>query len=331
MEPFKAETLIKLANSFMTCRILLSAAEMDLFTLLAGAPLTAREAAKQSGADPRALKVLLDALAALKFLTKENETYQCRQPLAPLLSTGSPGSVLPMILHYNDLWGRWSRLTDTVMGTETPSKPDAPSRTIDELRAFIGAMNVVAAPRAKWIIEALNPGAARSLIDVGGASGTYTIAFLRAVPALKATLFDLPEVVEIARDRLKAEGLMERVTLVGGDFYRDELPTGHDLALLSAIIHQNSRQQNRALFAKVFRSLAAGGRVVIRDHVMSPDRTSPPEGAVFAVNMLVGTTGGGTYTLREIEEDLGQAGFEKARLLREGAHMDALVEAFKPS
>ena len=331
MEPFRAETLLKAAGNFMTCRILLTAAEMDLFTILAEAPLTASETAKKSGAEPRALTILLDALAALEFLTKENDAYHCRPPLAALLTAGSPESVLPMILHYTGLWRRWSRLTAVVKGTEIPSRPDAPLRTPSELRAFIGAMDVVAAPRARQIVAALSPGAARSLIDVGGASGTYTVAFLRAVPAMKATLFDLPEVVEIARERMQAEKLLERVTLVPGDFYRDELPAGHDLAFLSAIIHQNSREQNRQLYAKVFRSLVTGGRVVIRDHVMTPDRTGPPEGAIFAINMLVGTAGGGTYTLKEIEEDLGQAGFGNVRLLRDGKHMDALVEAFRPA
>ena len=94
MEPFRAETLLKAAGNFMTCRILLTAAEMDLFTILAEAPLTASETAKKSGAEPRALTILLDALAALEFLTKENDAYHCRPPLAPLLTAGSPNAAV---------------------------------------------------------------------------------------------------------------------------------------------------------------------------------------------------------------------------------------------
>jgi len=133
----------------------------------------------------------------------------------------------------------------------------------------------------------------------------------------------------MARQRLGDAGLLDRVTLVGGDFYRDEFPAGHDLAFLSAIIHQNSPLQNLDLYRKIFRSLATGGRIIIRDHVMEADRTRPKDGAIFAVNMLVGTTGGNTYTFEEIQSGLAQAGFTRIRLLQRGEHMDGLVEGFK--
>jgi predicted O-methyltransferase YrrM len=147
---------------------------------------------------------------------------------------------------------------------------------------------------------------------------------------MKATLFDKPEVIEIARQRLGKAGVLDRVTLVPGDFYRDPLPAGHDLAFISAIIHQNSPEQNVSLFRNVFQALNRGGRVVIRDHVMEPDRTRPKEGALFAVNMLVSTAAGRTYTYDEIKACLEQAGFIEIRLLQKGERMDALVEAFKP-
>ena len=179
-------------------------------------------------------------------------------------------------------------------------------------------------------VKAVRPEASRALLDVGGASGTYTIAFLQAVPQMKATLFDKPAVVEMARDRLKKVGLLERVTLGAGDFYTDELPGNHDLAFVSAIIHQNSGEQNLTLFIKIFRSLQPGGRIVIRDHIMDPARIQPRSGAVFAVNMLLATSGGNSYTFEEIEAGLSQAGFTRIRLIQRGEQMDGLVEALKP-
>ena len=104
---------------------------------------------------------------------------------------------------------------------------------------------------------------------------------------------------------------------------------GHDLALLSAIIHSNSLEENTELYKKIFRALIPGGRILIRDHVMDNDRVHPRNGAIFAVNMLVGTSGGGCFTFEEIKDGLAQAGFEKVRLLRNGENMDAVVEAFK--
>jgi hypothetical protein len=134
----------------------------------------------------------------------------------------------------------------------------------------------------------------------------------------------------MARERLESEGMIDRVTLVPGSYDDDELPQGHDLALLSAIIHSNSLDGNLELYRKVFRALKPGGRILVRDHVMEPDRTRPRDGAVFAINMLVGTSGGGCYTYAEIQTGLLQAGFVGIRLIRQGEHMDAVVEAFKP-
>jgi predicted O-methyltransferase YrrM len=324
------EELLRLANNFMESRILLSAAELNLFTVLNAAPLSAQEVAGRIGASLQALTVLLDALSATGLLIKQGESYQCANSPSSILSKDAPNSILPMVLHAAHLWKRWTNLTDVVQGTLASKDGDRPSRSPEELRAFIEAMHVIAAPRAQEIVAAADPGSAKALLDVGGASGTYTIAFLRAVPEMKATLFDKPEVIEMARERLSNAGMLDRVSLVPGDFYQDELPPGHDLAFVSAIIHQNSPGQNLDLFNKVFRSLNRVGRILIRDHVMEPDRIHPKEGAIFAVNMLLGTPGGRTYTFEEIETGLSRAGFTGIRLLKKGQHMDALVEAFKP-
>ncbi len=259
------------------------------------------------------------------LLVKADGTYRTA-PGAACLSEDAADSILPMLLHAAALWDRWTGLTRRIGGTPLSERPSA-----DATRAFIGAMHVVSAPRAEGqVTDVGGLGAARRLLDVGGGPGTYTAAFLRAAPQLEATLFDLPSVIPIARERLSEAGLLDRVTLVGGDFERDELPAGHDLAWLSAILHQNGPAQNGALFGRIFRALAPGGRLVIRDHVMEPDRTRPRAGALFAVNMLVGTALGGTYTFDEIREGLEHAGFVRVRALRAGDRMDALVEAFRP-
>jgi SAM-dependent methyltransferase len=330
MRPVDLQDILELARGFMDCRVFLSAAELDLFTLLAPAPLPIQEVENRTGADCRGLTILLDALSAMGLLEKREEGYRCPPSVSRFLSADAPDSVLPVVLHMAGLWKRWSSLTSIVRGTPISHQGTASLRGPDELRAFIGAMDVIAKPLAPRIIADVHPGPSRHLLDVGGASGTYTIAFLQATPGMKATLFDKPEVIEIARERLRNAGVLDRVTLVPGDFYRDQLPSGHDLAFISAIIHQNSPDQNVGLFRNVFRSLDRGGRVVIRDHVMEDDRTRPKEGALFAVNMLVSTAGGRTYTYDEIRGCLEEAGFIKVRLLQKGEHMDALVEAFKP-
>ncbi len=108
------------------------------------------------------------------------------------------------------------------------------------------------------------------------------------------------------------------------------MPAGADLVWVSAIVHQNSRQQNRALFAEVIRALQAGGRIAIRDIVMAPSHTAPAAGALFAVNMLVSTGGGGTFTFQELREDLEHVGFVGVQWLHRDEGMNSIVLARKP-
>ncbi len=324
------EELMKLSRNFMGSRILLSAAELHLFALLNQASLTVEEISDRLHTDKRATAILLDALASLGLLVKSNESYQCPPALAPYLSDGDPKSIMPMVLHAAHLWRRWSDLTAIVRGETTPGTGTGPFFNPEEMKAFIGAMHAVSAPQAEEIIKEINPSLSKTLLDVGGASGTYTLAFLRYSPEMKATLFDKPEVMEMARERLEREGMLNRVSLIGGDYNHDKFPPGHDLAFLSAIIHANSSEENIDLYKNVFRSLIPGGRIVIRDHVMEADRIHPEAGAIFAVNMLVATEGGQTYTFDEIRTGLLQAGFKNIRLVKKSERMDGIVEAFKP-
>jgi predicted O-methyltransferase YrrM len=315
------EAIMGLSRGFMESRVLLTGAELDLFTLTATAPLTAEQIDARIGADRRALTIVLDALAAMGLLIKQNGAYQTEPSAARLLAADSPDSLLPIIQHNIDLWERWGRLTGKVAGPRT---------TDWSMRAFIGAMHAIARPLAAHIAKLVDLAGARRLLDVGGGSGSYTLAFLEAAPRMQATIFDRPEVIEMARERVGAAGMLERVTLVAGDFEHDPLPAGHDLALVSAIIHQNSPVENGAMFRKIFAALDPGGRVVVRDHVLSPDRTQPRSGALFAVNMLVGTEDGNSYTEAEIRDALTGAGFVGVRLIHPDRHMDGLVEAFRP-
>jgi cyclopropane fatty-acyl-phospholipid synthase-like methyltransferase len=106
-------------------------------------------------------------------------------------------------------------------------------------------------------------------------------------------------------------------------------PPGADLAWISAIVHMNSRAENRDLFRKTHAALVAGGRVLVRDIVMRESRTAPVSGALFAINMLVNTPRGGTFTFRELSEDLRAAGFRKPSFLHKGEGMDSVIQALK--
>ena len=327
--PSNPQEILALSRNFIECRLLLTAAEIDIFTRLAE-PASSMDLTEKHGWHERPLTVLLDALTAMGLLIKKDGLYRTDSGLLPFLRSDSPRTVLPMIRHAATIWQCWSNLTRIVTETGGVESNGTLFEDPEEKKAFIGAMHVVGSRHAPKIVQAINPGSSQRLIDVGGASGTYTIAFLEASPEMSATLFDLPDVVSMGRARITDAGLMDRVTIVAGNFYTDALPAGHDLALVSAIIHINSPEQNVDLYKKIFDALVPGGRIVIRDHVMKPDRTTPKSGALFAINMLVGTPGGGTYTYDEIKTGLTAAGFENVNLIQESEAMMGLVEAFRP-
>jgi precorrin-6B methylase 2 len=325
-----AEEILSLSRAYQPACLLAAAADLDLFRLLRDSSRTAEEAAASLGSGPRATAMLLDALAALDLLEKRGNRYATPSGLVPLLAQEGPGSLLAMARHQANCLRRWARLTGTVRSGRPPDGTGGPDGPEADTRSFIGAMHGVSEPIAGEVIRFLEPHTFRLLLDVGGASGTWTIAFLTACPGASAILFDRPEVVPLARSRLEKGGFLHRVRLAAGDYLRDPLPDGADLAWISAIVHQNSREQNRTLFASVFRALVPGGRIVLRDVVMEESRTEPAAGALFAVNMLVGTEEGGTYSLREMREDLEVSGFAGVELLRRDPAMNSLVAARKP-
>ena len=94
----------------MECRILMTAAEMNLFSLLKKKPLSAEDIASSTGSNLRALTMVLDALAAMELLAKQDGIYRCTDSTAQLLSDDAPASVLPMVRHMASLWHRWSHL-----------------------------------------------------------------------------------------------------------------------------------------------------------------------------------------------------------------------------
>jgi SAM-dependent methyltransferase len=273
---------------------------------------------------------LLNALTALGVLDKNDEAFAIPRQLLPLLSGSAETGVLPMIRHHSTCAHRWDTLAEVVRRGQPVHDATSSPRTEKELEAFIQAMHVVGRDVADGVVTAMRPDRFRRALDVGGGSGTYTLALLRAVPEMRVTLFDLAAVVGMARERVLESGLLDRVEIVAGDFYIDPLPTGHDLVLLSAIIHQNSPAENRALYENCLGALEPGGSLVIRDIVMDDTRTEPAGGALFAINMLVATRGGGTYSYDEIRSDLEAAGLVDVELVQRGVWMDGLVSARRP-
>ena len=328
--PWTAEKILEITRGFQQSCVLVAAAELGLFDVLTDKPMSAADVASRMKTDNRATTILLDALTAMGLVIKDAESYAAAPGTVEALGAAGPDNVLAITRHHANCLRNWAQLASIVQTGRPPERIPSILGPEGDLESFIEAMDNICRSIAPALVERLGPPKFTHLLDLGGGPGTWTIAFLRAAKDAKATLFDRPDVLPIARKHITAAGMEDRVTLAAGDFEADpSLPAGADLAWVSAIVHQNSRQENRDLFAKVHAALAAGGRIVIRDVVMDASHTQPADGALFAINMLVHTPGGGTYSFAELSEDLTAAGFVNPEQLIFGEFMESVIQAAK--
>jgi (2Fe-2S) ferredoxin/ubiquinone/menaquinone biosynthesis C-methylase UbiE len=301
------DELAQSIRGFQESRVILTALELDLFTAI-GSGATAAQAAAAAGTDARATEMLLNALASLDLVRKDGAVFHNAPVAARFLAAGSPESARMAMMHTARLWHRWSGLTECVRtGTATPDE-----RGAEGTEAFIAAMHNNARLRAAQLAQAIAAGANR-MLDVGGGSGAYAIAFAKANPQLRAEVFDQPAVLAIAERHIREAGLEERISTRVGDLRTDEFGGSYDLVLISAICHMLGAEENRDLLARVCRALVKGGRVVIQDFLLRADKTGPRACALFSLNMLVNTRGGASYSEDEYTAWLREAGFGDVR------------------
>ncbi len=299
-------------RAFQESRVLLTAIELDLFTALGeGAP--ARELARRLGTDARATEMLLNALVALGALEKHNGVYRCAPATGRYWSDNSPQSERTAMMHTVHLWRRWSTLTKCVRAGTAVGYEEIGERGETWIKAFIAAMHRNASQRAPDVVKAVGVESVRRMLDVGGGSGAYSIAFAQANPALRAEILDLAEVLPIADGHIAAATLADRVATRVGDLRTDRLGEGFDLVFVSAICHMLGPEENADLLRRCFEALAPGGRAVIQDFILDEDKTSPAPAALFALNMLVGTKSGSSYNEQEYAHWFKLAGFDEIR------------------
>jgi ubiquinone/menaquinone biosynthesis C-methylase UbiE len=295
-------------RGFQESRVLLTAVELDLFTAV-GAGATPAQASSKLGTDPRATGTLLNALVAAGALAKQGEVFRNTPETARYLVAGSPECARPALMHTVHMFRSWATLTDCVRVGTSVIPPGVDRRDEEWIESFIAAMHRGAQGTAAQVVCAVGVEGVRRVLDVGGGSGAYSIAFAKAAPSLRAEVFDLESVLPIARKHIDEAGVGERVATRAGDLRTDEFGEGYDLVLLSSICHMLNPEENRDLIRRCYRALTPGGRVVIRDFILEPDRTAPKFAALFAINMLVGTKSGSTYTEAEYESWTADAGF----------------------
>ncbi len=311
-------------NGFRESRALLTAIELDLFTAVGGGA-GAAAVAGELGTDPRATEALLNAVAAMGALEKEGGVFRNTETTRSHLAAGGEHDSRAALMHAVHLWPRWSTLTECVREGTSVLRRTGAGRDAEWTEAFIAAMHRNAAGRAPRVVAAIGVEGVRRVLDVGGGSGAYAIAFAQAEPGLAADILDVPDVVPIAQRHIDEAGLGARVRPRPGDFRTDDLGRDYDLVFLSAICHMNGPDENRRLLGQAFEALAPRGRVVIQDFILEPDKTAPEVGALFALNMLVGTRSGSSYSEPEYAEWLRDAGFVEVRRVPLSGPTDLMV------
>ncbi|MFJ6197526.1 methyltransferase [Micromonospora sp. NPDC092111] len=314
--------LMRLVAGVWGFKTLAVGVEFGLFTRLAGGrTINVAEAATEFGLDERPADLLLAASASLGLLEKAGDGYR-NSPLAEQFLVEGRPYYFGAQVRYSDLrtYLPWHRVGEALRAnrplTWDPSEQQSMFDTTDPemVAQFWDAMFATSSFTARALADAYDFGAHSRLLDVGGGAGAFPIELCRRLPDLRATILDLPHVCARAEERIAAEGLTGRIGTIPGDFLADPaLPGGHDVILLSMILHDWDEPTNRALLARCHVALPPGGAVVVCELLLNDERTGPSEAALMGMNMLVETEGGKNYSGAEYAAWLTDAGFVDVR------------------
>lgn len=304
MNPLELESQ---ASAFQAATVILAANRAGILASLSrDGGATAEQLARRLGLDARAVSTLCDALLCLGVVVRDGDALAVAAPLRDLLDPDSPVAVTHILEHQWHLLQRWSHL-DEVVRTGSP----LPRGTGNERarRAFILGMADLARRGSRRLWESVDLSRYRALVDVGGGPGEFAVAALERFPALSATVFDSPPVLAIAREYAAPRGVGERLAFRPGDALAEAIPTS-DVALVFSLLHSYGSTEVERIAANVAAGLEPGGLLIIREFLWaSSHHEGPLSTALFAVNMLVGTSTGRCWSAEEIEAIFTPHGF----------------------
>jgi 3-hydroxy-5-methyl-1-naphthoate 3-O-methyltransferase len=314
--------------------ILATAIQAKVFDLLDAGPKTVEELAQVSGNSARGLRSLMNALVGFQFLSKNPDgRYGLTPESATFLVSSKPG-YLGKFVEFSGLKmiSTWLPLPEIVK-TGKPSTAVNQQTTGDsffqELVEPIFAMSYPAtqvAGQALGLADAKTP---IKQLDIGTGSGVWGIGLAQQSPQIGVTAQDWPGVLDVTRRMAARFGLADRFSYLPGDFQEVDFGTGYNLVTIGHILHSEGIDRSRKLLKKAAAAMASKGTIVISEFLVNPDRTGPPMGLIFAVNMLAHTDNGDTFSFEEISGWLKEAGLVNPRRIDPGGPV-GLVLADKP-
>ena len=308
-------------------KILLTAVKLDVFSVIDERPKTVLDIAGRIQADQPTLTLLLNALVAMKLLTKEADVYGNSSTGLKHLVRHSTQYVGHLLLLHDAEWNNWGNLEETIRtGRRTVDRHVF--ETDPELGSnVLAVLNRIGQQSGPDFAKRLKLTGSEWLLDLGGGAGTNAIAFCQVYAQLRATVFDLPATLKLTEKTVKDAGLESRITLHPGDFNRDHLGGPYEVVLMSDILHYQTFQMNQELVKKVFASLAPGGRLIIKDRFLDEAGTGPAWTTAFTIHILVNTQHGSCYKCSDAMQWLTEAGFGSVVELEKAAAVQGLKSA----
>lgn len=327
------ELLHQITFSFVPSRVLTTGVELGVFTHIAGGKHTAESIARAAKADARGMRMLLDALAALELVSKDlaakkNSRYRLTPLARKFLVRGKPDYMGP-IIELADHAEAWRQLSKSVRTGNPVNTVEKEKRAVRFFPALVSGLHVINRGPARRAAEVLGIGTSHKglhIVDVACGSGVWGIEAASADRTARVTAQDYAAMLPGTRKYAMRHGVERQFDYLPGDLNKVDFGKNRfDLAILGNIVHSEGEQNSRRLFRRLHRALRPGGRIAIVDMIPNEARTGPPFPVFFALNMLLNTQRGDTYTLAQYAEWLMKAGMERVETADIGSHSPLVI------
>jgi SAM-dependent methyltransferase len=301
------DLILRLATSFMATRYLMAAVEVGMFEALGDTVLDLDALATRIAVPRRTARICADAMVALGLLERDGLLYRNSPAADAFLSGRGPRDLRPFLRSMDWIYPAWAEFTEAIRAGQGPgyiTRLDP-----EDQRIYSAGVESVSAGSARTLAESYEFGQHRRLLDLGGGTGSFLVPILERHPAIECGLFDLPPVVALAEEKLKAHKSDGRVQFYGGDLLQDQIPTGYDAFLLANVVHIFTPEHNRDLLERLHASAPSGARLLLVDFWTDPTHTQPFFAAIMAGQFLVSGGEGDVYSEDEIRDLLAATGW----------------------
>jgi ubiquinone/menaquinone biosynthesis C-methylase UbiE len=329
-----AERLMELSFAYAPPLIISAGVSNKVFDSLEDGAKKPEQVAKETGASARALGILMNALVGLGLLRKDRQgKYSLTPESAAFLLSKKPGThagffgtIAPKLI------SRWLRLSEIVREGRPAVAVNQETEGTEFFSQLVENIIPMSYPPAQKLGDHLKLAKAKNeirVLDLGAGSGIWGIALAQKSPRVRVTAVDWAGMIPTTKRITQKFGVRDRFNYVEGDMLEANFGSGYDIATLGHILHSEGEDRSRRLLRKIFRALKSGGTIAIAEWLVNDDRTKPLPSLMFAVQMLVNTEKGDTFSFNQIKNWLEEAGFKKVRTL-EAPGPSPLVLATKP-